>query len=257
MGHTYTVKYPWVDGVTFTWRCTVRGGEDECKGIVIQRRENFKIKTAHSGRCAPRVNLLLNLKLNIDLKEEAVRQRFQSGTKVAEEVLLKFSEENPKVKLPKLDNMSSVVRRKKRSCFPDPPKNIHFTYGEEDFPSGFLQGDFWVPADDPDSDDDEEEEQEDARMMFFATETMLRHLASANTLFVDGTFGIIRDPFMQLFGIYSCIRKGNNIKLIPVLFVPMSRRREVDYAKLLKEIKNVLRKRRLRLNVKKIIQWYP
>ena len=38
-------------------------------------------------------------------------------------LLLKFTEENPKAKLEKLDNMSSVVRRKKRSCFPDPLKN--------------------------------------------------------------------------------------------------------------------------------------
>ncbi len=79
MGHSYTVKYPWVDGATFTWRCTVRGGEDECKGIIIQPRENFSIKTADSGRCAPRVNLLANLKLNIELKEEPVFKRVLSG----------------------------------------------------------------------------------------------------------------------------------------------------------------------------------
>ncbi len=64
MGRTYTVKHPWIDGVTFTWRCTVRGREDEYKGIVLQRRENVTIE----------------------------------GTKVAERLLLKFSEENPKAK---------------------------------------------------------------------------------------------------------------------------------------------------------------
>jgi len=192
------------------------------------------------------------------VKEEAIANRYVSGATLAEPLLIKYAEENPRSTLPKLKNLARIGRNVKNRNYPDAPTSINFHLNPEDFPKDFFRGDFVVPVTreerkryrkkHPDG-----KKELESRMLLFATDQMLHHLANSNCWYVDGTFQIIGKPFKQLFGIHCYVRKGENVKLIPVMFVAMSRRREVDYCKLLQEIKNLLRKRNIRPKVTKIV----
>lgn len=61
-------------------------------------------------------------------------------------------------------------------------------------------------------------------------------MRTAKTIYVDGTFKIVRKPFYQLVGFHCFIKQKENIKQIPGLFVLMSSKTEKDYSDLLSAI---------------------
>lgn len=90
--------------------------------------------------------MLETAKLQSEVKEAALSNRFLSSTTVAEPLLLKYAEENPRSRLPKLKNLGRIARNEKNKNFPDPPKSINFHLDPEDFPKDFFRGDFIVPV---------------------------------------------------------------------------------------------------------------
>ena len=68
------------------------------------------------------------------------------------------------------------------------------------------------------------------RYLIFATDDQLKRLAKSKIWFLDGTFKIVKDPFVQLFSIHSFIKsESDHRKQLPLCYVLMSRRKIKDY----------------------------
>jgi len=74
------------------------------------------------------------------------------------------------------------------------------------------------------------------RHLVLYTDRQLQLLRRAHCWYVDGTFYVVRRPFVQLCSIHAFVRVDDVIKQVPMAIVVMSRRRRVDYRAVLKVI---------------------
>ena len=79
-----------------------------------------------------------------------------------------------------------------------------------------------------------------ARMVILGSWTMCRLMKDGDYLFCDGTYKLIRKPFLQLWSIHVFTGGVGNIKQVPVCFILMSRKRKSDYVAVLQEISSIL-----------------
>ena len=64
-----------------------------------------------------------------------------------------------------------------------------------------------------------------------------RILKTKQRWYMDGTFKIVKKPFVQLYTIHSFIRVGGQKKMVPLMHILMSQRTRQDYKKIFKYIK--------------------
>ena len=83
------------------------------------------------------------------------------------------------------------------------------------------------------------------RHFLLATTFMLSLLLSAKNWFVDGTFKVVRAPFVQLFSIHAFIRQGDNLKQIPLVYFLMSGKSSKDYEAIFTALLRLLPRRNL------------
>ena len=75
-----------------------------------------------------------------------------------------------------------------------------------------------------------------ARHFIFVTNTQLKFMSEAYAWYIDGTFKICRDPVKQLLTIHVVMNVADQRVSLPVCFVLMSRRRQIDHFAVLSEI---------------------
>ena len=91
------------------------------------------------------------------------------------------------------------------------------------------------------------------RHLNFFTQRQLHLLARARTWFVDGTFYVVRSPFIQLWSIHAFVRIDESMKQLPLAFGLMSSRRSKDYGAVINVLLGKIREARLNLSVESVV----
>ena len=106
-----------------------------------------------------------------------------------------------------------TANRVRQATRPNHPDD-NFGLNSESIPSDFVKADISVRG---------------QRYFLLATSFMLSLPFSAKNWFVDGTFKLVRSPFVQLFSVQAFIRQGHNLKQIPLAFFLMFGKSSNDY----------------------------
>jgi len=153
---------------------------------------------------------------------------YQSAANITEKVMTEELAQKSCPAIPSVANVARAANRHRHRLRPKHPSNLHFDLQSEHIPDGFLQDDIKIDG---------------QRHLIFATDYMLQLLGKADTWYMDGTYKIVKAPFLQLFSIHAFVRTREVIKQIPLCFVVMSAKRERDYEVVLRTIRQKIRQR--------------
>ncbi|XP_070568671.1 uncharacterized protein [Ptychodera flava] len=226
LGYKYTVKAGARKNGTL-WRCCVRNKTLVCKATVDQCGDVFtRSLINHNHQAEP--GIATKVKITKRAHQLARENVFRSAAAIVDEIFI--TDLHPEDPAPSRPNPANLVRSSnyhRQKDRPAEPQDLSFEVDENWLPEDFLQRDIVL---------------EGARHLFFATPSQLRLLRSATSIFMDGTFKVVREPFYQLFSIHAFLGddRMEEVKQVPIAFVMMSRRRKRDYKAIFQVVKDLV-----------------
>ena len=94
------------------------------------------------------------------------------------------------------ETLARAANRARQRQRPADPQSLHFNLDTDFLPRNFFRADVKV---------------KDQRHLIFATDTALSMLPHVKTIFMDGTFKVIRRSFVQLFSLDTFVKCDNNV----------------------------------------------
>ncbi|XP_033103417.1 uncharacterized protein LOC117106173, partial [Anneissia japonica] len=162
------------------------------------------------------------------IKVKATENPFTSAAEIVENALqedIGVANITVHPTLPKPVNLCQQANRKRKLTRPNHPLDLQFVLDHDHFPPDFFKKDVHV---------------DQQRHVVFASDQMLTLLHRARNWYLDATFKLVREPFMQLFSIHSFVKCNECIKQVPLTFAMMSSRRMEDYVAVLEAVIELL-----------------
>ena len=197
-------------------------------GATVRERGGFAANgVAHSHPADAKAQL--SRVVSCAMRKAGDSEPYKSGSAVVWKVVEEYVESNPGLDtslLPNMETMRRKANKLREGGRPAEPRSLDFDVDFSSIPGRFFRGDVQVSG---------------GRSLLFATDKQLALLEAARTWYGDGAFKLVGKPFKQLYVIHAFVagEKGC-LKQVPLVFVLMSHRREIDYAAVLAEIKNLV-----------------
>ena len=221
-GYSYTQAR--VGKTVTAWRCSVRSSSKTCPATVQQRGEKFSRGPqphSHSGN----PGAAAKARITVEVKEQASTHMFEPALNIVETAIRMETEEfGVRPGLPNPQNLCRLANYTRDQQRPEEPTDLNFDYNKEYIPD-FCVADITV---------------DDKRHLLFATQQQLDVLRHAKRWYLDGTFKVVREPFVQLWSIHAFVCKDKDMKQLPLLFVFMSSRRTMDYNAVFQTLSDLL-----------------
>ena len=219
-GYTYSKKSV-RENQTPTWRC-IKSRRLKCRALVkeingIYSRNN----TPHI--CNPDLNNKLNKIAIVNMKKIGIKRHFEPASNIATEILKLNNIDEFKCK--KMTQYVDVINYNRKKDRPEDIINLNFIMNMNHIPDNFLKKDIHNNR---------------SRHIIFFHDSMKDIFSKSRVWFMDGTFKIVKKPFMQLYTISIMVTSGESTKQIPVIFILMSSRRKEDYNDIFNEINNLV-----------------
>ena len=232
--HSYTRNKAIKAG--YTWVCSQR--EHGCNHRIWTNGEYktnlqiLKVMGQHSVNCIPKPNNDIIRKYKFDCHDLGLRPEnlFTPAHKIIEDQkLIYFKGHSITEHIPSNRYLADQMNYKRRSIRPVPPKpnDLFFTIKEDAFPKDFYLGEVVVG---PESDK--------RRHFMFSTPRQRELLCSAKQLKIDATFKICSKPHTQLLTVHANIKTTTNERNMPLYYILMSGKREMDYTSVFEALKN-------------------
>ena len=226
-GYSYVISR--VRNDTRYWACSVRNSKVKCLVAVTEKCGVFSM--SQSTHCHPPVAGASSLtKLKAAFKEKAQSDPFAAAPKLVDEAIDNHLNPTDPCDLPNPKSLYRTANRVRQATRPKHPENLKFDLNLDAIPEDFVQADISVRG---------------KRHFLLATSFMLSLLVTAKNWFVDGTFKVVRAPFVQLFSIHAFVRQGDNLKQIPLVYFLMSGKSSADYEAIFTSLLRLLPRRNL------------
>ena len=207
LGFTYVRKR--VSTISTTWACSMRA--KKCSATVKQQGTAFsRGPREHNHGGDPGAQL--RTKARTMIKQAAIKDPYKASGKIVTETLQTLEGDGDV--LPAVNHLQRSANRARQNLRPAHPTDPDFQLAMAHLPENFLQSDI---------------SHDDQRHLVLATPTQLSSLLKAKIWFIDGTFKVAREPFVQMLSIHSYIKSGESVKQVPLCFILMTRRKKKDY----------------------------
>ena len=140
------------------------------------------------------------------IKQAAIKDPYKASGKIVKETVQTLQEDGDV--LPVVNHLQRSANRARQNLRPAHPTDPDFRLAMTHVLENFLQSDI---------------SHDDQRHLVLATPTHLSSLLKAKIWFIDGTFKVARDPFVQILSIHSYIKSGESVKQVPLCFILMTR----------------------------------
>jgi len=197
------------------WLCVERRPGTHCYAAVIQRGDDF-IRGAKDHIHPAQVDQLTKTRVTSSIRRRARRDVFRPASTIVQEAVQQhWDPAQPVEALPQLASMRRAVNKFRAHFRPKAPTDLSFDLDMDNLPENFVQCNVTTA---------------DRRHLILATDDQLDLLTRARRWYMDGTFHIVRRPFVQLFSIHVFLTNdGCAVKQAPLVFVLMSGRSKRDY----------------------------
>ncbi|KAL8590500.1 hypothetical protein ACOMHN_010936 [Nucella lapillus] len=175
------------------WECSQRKGLS-CKGAITTdlNNEDIQVSTMHSHEADPHAVEVVKLRGKIRTQSQQSAASGGHLTQILASALVETTDP-VKARLSRMDTLKRSIRHQRRGALPKDPASLR----EIEIPHE------WRTTGGPDPQPflmhDSGSDSGPQRMIIFATDRKLRHLARADEWFMDGNFSMAPDHFCQLY----------------------------------------------------------